>query len=269
MLGRGPQEAVRPFVPDLLKGRKALVTGGNRGIGEAITVALVKAGAQVCVMAGNKEAYTDMVERHDLDGSEGTGSVCWVKADLRVPSEAIAGAKKAVEWAGGSMDILVNNAGICVEDDFMDISSDSFDEIIAINTRAPLLVSQVCLEGMIKKKHGKIVNITSQSAVIATKAHAAYCASKAAMDGLLHGLVCDLAQHNIQVNNLAPTVAWSDMGIKLWGDPAKSQPMLDKTPIGRFVEPWEIANMVVFLSSDACTMCLGQTICINGGYTCL
>lgn len=73
----------------------------------------------------------------------------------------------------------------------------------------------------------------------------------------------------VQVNNIAPTVAWSDMGIKTWGDPAKSRPMLDKTPIGRFVEPWEIANMVVFLSSDACTMCLGQTICVDGGYTCL
>ena len=73
----------------------------------------------------------------------------------------------------------------------------------------------------------------------------------------------------LQVNNIAPTVAWSDMGIKTWGDPAKSQPMLNKTPIGRFVEPWEIANMVVFLSSDACTMCLGQTICVDGGYTCL
>ncbi|CAN0529468.1 unnamed protein product [Ectocarpus sp. 8 AP-2014] len=72
-----------------------------------------------------------------------------------------------------------------------------------------------------------------------------------------------------QVNNIAPTVAWSDMGIKTWGDPAKSRPMLERTPIGRFVEPWEIANMVVFLSSDACTMCLGQTICVDGGYTCL
>ncbi|CAB1098658.1 unnamed protein product [Ectocarpus sp. CCAP 1310/34] len=269
MIGRGPQEPVRPFVPDLLSRKKALVTGGNRGIGEAITVALVKAGAQVCVMAGNEAAYRDMVERHGFDDTEGTGNVHWVRADLRVPSEAIAGAQKAVDWAGGSLDILVNNAGICVLEDFMDISSDTFDEVIAINTRAPLLVSQVCLQGMIKKKYGKIVNITSQSAVIATKAHASYCASKAAMDGLLHGLVCDLAQHNIQVNNIAPTVAWSDMGIKTWGDPAKSRPMLERTPIGRFVEPWEIANMVVFLSSDACTMCLGQTICVDGGYTCL
>lgn len=134
-----------------------------------------------------------MVERHGLDDSEGTGCVCWVKADLRVPSEAIAGAEKvraarvlrrpvarvlmysvctlraalnpdessilrcsrcisarfyacfsqAVAWAGGSLDILVNNAGICVLEDFMDISSESFDESIAINTRAPLLVSQV------------------------------------------------------------------------------------------------------------------------------
>lgn len=72
-----------------------------------------------------------------------------------------------------------------------------------------------------------------------------------------------------QVNNIAPTIAWSDMGLKTWGDRAKSQPMLDKTPIGRFVEPWEIANMVVFLCSDGCTMCVGQTICVDGGHTCL
>lgn len=72
----------------------------------------------------------------------------------------------------------------------------------------------------------------------------------------------------MQINNVAPTVAWSDMGLEVWGDPAKSQPMLDGTPIGRFVETWEVANMVVFLCSDACTMCLGQTICVDGGYTC-
>lgn len=253
----------------MLEGKKALVTGGNRGIGEAITVALVKAGAKVCVVAGDEEAFRDMVERHGLDVTEGTGNVHWVRADLRVPSEAVKGARKAVEWAGGTIDLLVNNAGIVVLEDFMDVTAESFDDAIAVNTRAPLLVSQVCLEGMIKQKYGKIVNITSQSEVIATKAHATYCASKAAMGGLLHALVCDLSQHNIQVNNIAPTIAWSDMGRKAWGDPAKSQPMLDKTPIGRFVEPWEIANMVVFLCSDGCTMCVGQTICVDGGYTCL
>lgn len=73
----------------------------------------------------------------------------------------------------------------------------------------------------------------------------------------------------MQVNNVAPTIAWSDMGIKTWSDPVKSQPRLDSTPLGRFVECWEVANMVVFLCSDACTMCLGQTICVDGGYTCM
>lgn len=84
-----------------------------------------------------------MVERHGLDASDGVGNVFWVQADLRVPSEAVEGAKKAVEWAGGTIDLLVNNAGICVLEDFMDVSAESFDESIAINTRAPLLVSQV------------------------------------------------------------------------------------------------------------------------------
>lgn len=86
-----------------------------------------------------------MVERHGLDSSDETGNVSWVKADLRVPSEAVAGARKAVEWAGGIIDLLVNNAGICVLEDFMDVSAETFDESIAINTRAPLLVSQVGL----------------------------------------------------------------------------------------------------------------------------
>lgn len=72
-----------------------------------------------------------------------------------------------------------------------------------------------------------------------------------------------------QVNNIAPTVSWTDMGIQAWGDPVKAKGKLDKTPIGRFVEPWEVANIVVFLCSDACTMCLGQTICVDGGFTCL
>ena len=78
----------------------------------------------------------------------------------------------------------------------------------------------------------------------------------------------DFAQHNIQVNNLAPNITWTAMGLKVWGDPEKAKGMLAKTPIGRFVEPWEIANMAVFLSSDACTMCLGNSVMIDGGLTC-
>lgn len=70
-----------------------------------------------------------------------------------------------------------------------------------------------------------------------------------------------------QVNNVSPTIAWSDMGIEAWGDPAKSKPRLEGTPLGRFVECWEVANVVVFLCSDACTMCVGQSICVDGGFT--
>lgn len=86
-----------------------------------------------------------MVARHDgLDAREDKGNVFWIKANLRIPSEAVEGAEKAVQWAGGTIDILVNNAGIVAMEEFMGISSDAFDEVIAVNTRAPLLVSQVC-----------------------------------------------------------------------------------------------------------------------------
>ncbi|CAM9149448.1 unnamed protein product [Sphacelaria rigidula] len=215
-----------------------------------------------------RRAFREMVARHDsLDASEGVGNVSWVRANLMVPSEAVGGAEKAVRWAGGTVDILVNNAGIVGAEEFMDVSTKTFDDVIAINTRAPLLVSQVCLKGMIKQNHGKIVNISSMSSVIAPKAHASYCASKSGLDGVMRALVSDVSKHNIQVNNVAPTIAWSDMGIEAWGDPAKSKPMLDRTPLGRFVECWEVANMVVFLCSDACTMCVGQSICVDGGFT--
>lgn len=88
-------------------------------------------------------AFRDMVRRHDLDASEERGNVSWVRADLRVPSETVAGTKKAVEWAGGAIDVLVNNAGICILEEFMDISCETFDETMAVNLRAPFLVSQV------------------------------------------------------------------------------------------------------------------------------
>lgn len=71
----------------------------------------------------------------------------------------------------------------------------------------------------------------------------------------------------IQINNVAPTVVWTRLALKWWGDPARARSRLQKTPLGRFVEPWELANLVVFLCSDACTMCLGQTICVDGGYS--
>lgn len=94
--------------------------------------------------SSHTRAFHKMVSRHDcLDASKDGGNVSWVKVDLGKPSDAVESARQAVAWAGGTMDILVNNAGICVLEDFMDITSSSFDEIIAINTRAPLLVSQV------------------------------------------------------------------------------------------------------------------------------
>ena len=132
---------MRPFVADLLKGKKALVTGGAMGIGEAITVALVHAGASVVVLDRDREAFDAMISKNQLQGL--VTSLGWVQADLADPEQAVQGAKAAVAWAGGTLDIVVNNAGFAQVDNFMDIEQDVLDRMWHVNTRAPVLITQV------------------------------------------------------------------------------------------------------------------------------
>lgn len=244
-----------------LQGKTALVTGASKGIGAEICAVFADAGADIIATG------------RDTDGLEkvaavvrGLGKQCQVfPCDLKDTGAIEQMVKATTE--NTTVDILVNNAGVALVGPADSFSLQQWDDTMAINLRAPFLLSQLLVPGMIKQQWGKIINISSQAGVIAFENHAAYSASKAGLNALTRGMMIEWARHNIQVNAICPTVILTDMGQEIWGPKEKSQPMIDKTPLGRFGEPVEVADMALYLASPASGLVNGETLLIDGGYS--
>ena len=247
-----------------LTGRRALVTGASRGIGLEICRVLADAGADIAAVARDPEGLAAC--RREV---EGLGRRCvTITADLATVDGPRAAAREA-EAALGGIDILVNNAGIALVDPITEASVEDWDRTMAVNLRAPFLLAQALVPGMIERGRGKIVNISSQTGVIAMEEHAAYAASKGGLNALTKVMAAEWGRHNIQANAVCPTVILTPMGRKIWSPPEKSGPVLARTPLGRFGEPVEVADLVLYLSSPASDLMTGQTILLEGGYTAL
>ena len=245
-------------------GKRALVTGGSKGIGAVASRVLAEAGADLAIVGRDQEGLE--ATKASL---EATGRQCFaIKADLATAEGARQAGKMALEHFG-TVDILVNNAGIAYVESLLDTAVESWDEIQAVNLRAPFILAQMLAPGMIAQRSGKIINIASQAGVVAFDGHAAYCASKGGLIMLTKVMALEWGPHNIQSNAIAPTIILTPMGIKVWGDPAKSDPMIAKTPLRRFGKPIEVADLILFLASAASDMICGETVVIDGGYTAL
>lgn len=247
-----------------LTGRKALVTGASKGIGLEICTVLAEAGADIVAVARNADglaAVRRAVEQVDRE--------CLViAADLATVDGPRDAARQALQHFG-AIDILVNNAGISVPDSLLETSVEDWDRIMAVNLRAPFLLAQALGPKMIERGRGKIINISSQTGIVAIDDHSAYAASKNGLNALTKSITCEWAKHNIQCNAICPTVILTPMGEKVWGEPAKGDPMKAKIPAGRFGLPVEVADLVLYLASPASDLINGDTIMIDGGYTAL
>lgn len=240
-----------------LDGKKTLVTGAGKGIGREICRLLAASGADVIAVSRTAA---------DLASLAAEIGCRTITADLADAAQAVAAAERAIEVAG-PIDCLVNNAGISIPQPLLDTTADAFDRTIAVNVRAVLLITQVIARQMIAgKRGGAVVNLSSQASMAALTDHAAYCASKGAIDMLTKVMALELGPHQIRVNAVNPTVTLTPMGEMAWGDPAKSMPMLAKIPLGRFARPIHVANAVVYLLSDAADMIHGVTLPIDGGF---
>lgn len=234
-------------------GKRALVTGAGKGIGREIVKVLADCGAEV-VATSRTQA--------DLDSLRAETGCQTILADIGDPNEA----RRAAEDAG-AIDLLVNNAGIARIQPFMEVTVEAFDETIAVNLRAALVISQVVARGMIARgSGGAMVNVSSQASQAALKDHASYGASKAGLDQLTRIMALELGAHNIRVNAVNPTVILTPMGEAVWGDPVKGGPMLARIPLGRFGKPIHVADAVAFLLSDQASMIHGVTLPVDGGY---
>jgi 2-deoxy-D-gluconate 3-dehydrogenase len=167
----------------------------------------------------------------------------------------------------GTIDVLVKNAGVTTIKSIIDTPVEDLELVNNVNLRAPFLLAQALALAMIAQKSGKIINISSQSGVMALAEHGAYGASKGGLNMLTRVMTIEWAKHNIQCNSVCPTVIRTPRGEMVWGDPAKGDPMKAKIPAGRFGKTVEVADLILFLSSSASDLINGQEILIDGGFS--
>jgi L-xylulose reductase len=240
-----------------LDGKTAVVTGAGKGIGRDICKLLVACGATVAAVSRTKS---------DLDSLEAEIPIVPVVADLSDAAAAVVAAEACLQRLG-RIDCLVNNAGVSFPQPFLETTVAAFDETMAVNVRAVLLVSQVAARDMAARgKGGAIVNLSSQASSVGIADHAAYCASKGALDQLTRTMALELGPKQIRVNAVNPTVTLTPMGEMAWGDPRKSGPMLARIPLGRFAMPRHVSAAVAYLLSDAADMVHGVTLPVDGGF---
>lgn len=245
-----------------LSGRTALITGASSGIGAAIAEVFADAGADIV-------GHGRDVARLETTGKKVETAKRRFKAvtgDLADPDQTEDIARQAIS-AFGKIDILVNSAGIALTGPVMGFDLADWQRTLAVNVTAPFILSRALLPGMMERKQGKIINISSQTGVIALEDHAAYATSKGALNALTKSLMVEAAPHGVQVNAICPTVVLTEMGKELWSAPEKRDPMIAATPLGRFGRPQEIADMALYLASPASDLVNGAIMMIEGGYS--
>lgn len=234
-------------------GRRVLVTGAGKGIGRETAAMLAARGASVIALSRSAE---DLRILRDEFACE---TIAVDLVDLPAALELIRGALP--------VDLLVNNAGITRLEPFLTTRPDSFSQILAVNTHAPMFIAQLVAGDLARRGvPGAIVNVSSNAAYLGIPDHAAYCASKAALDALTRVAAVELGKHGIRVNSVNPTVTLTPMGEMAWSDPAKSGPVLARIPLGRFLASAEVAEAICFLLSDAASAITGTCLDVDNGF---
>jgi len=241
-----------------LKDKTAVVTGGNRGIGKAIALALAGEGASVAICGMNEATLKETAEEISKSGIRGL----WGKADVS-KAEDVERFSGEVLAAFGRVDILVNNAGIARDNLLLRMSEKDWDEVLSTNLKSMFLVTKAFVKPMMKARQGRIVNLSSIVGVRGNAGQANYAASKAGIIGFTKTVAREFASRNITCNAVAPGFIQTDMTGAL-GDKAKEE-LLHQIPLGFLGEASDVARVVLFLASDEARYVTGQVICVDGG----
>lgn len=240
-----------------LNGKTALVTGASRGIGRAIALRLAEDGANVAVIyAGSADKAEAVVNEITALGVNAKAYRCNV-ADSAAVNETV----KAVTNDLDKIDILVNNAGITRDGLMLRMKDEDFDAVLDTNLKGAFNMIRACYSGFIRKKSGRIINISSVSGIMGNVGQANYSASKAGVIGLTKSVARELASRGITCNAVAPGFIQTDMTENL-GD---NNPLLNSIPLGRMGKPEDIAAAVAFLASDSAAYITGEVLKVDGG----
>jgi 3-oxoacyl-[acyl-carrier protein] reductase len=238
-----------------LSGKAAFVTGSTRGIGLAIAQSLYQAGAKVAVVGRDADRARTVAK--DL-GDRALGVGCDVAR-----ADQVSAAITAAEEALGSVDILVNNAGLTRDNILLRMTDDDWDTVLAANLKGAFHTSRAVIKGMMKRRNGRIINITSIVGLTGNKGQANYAASKAGVVGFTKSVAKEYASRNILVNCVAPGFIETDMTASL-PDEARAS-LLEEIALGRLGRPEDVAGTVLFLASDLAGYITGQVLVVDGG----
>jgi NAD(P)-dependent dehydrogenase (short-subunit alcohol dehydrogenase family) len=243
-----------------LKGKTAIVTGGNSGLGQGFSLALAKAGANVFIptILDDGGATKDLLEKQGVKAKI-------LVADITVKGEPKKVVKACVEEFG-SLDILVNCAGICLEDTVLEFGRDKWDAMLAVNFTAAFEMSNEAAKVMVPQKSGKIIHICSMFTFLGGLMSPAYAATKHGIAGLTKAYCDELAKYNIQVNGLAPGYFATAITSITRSDPVRNQRVLDHIPAERWGERLDLMGTLVFLASKASNYVNGHILAVDGGY---
>jgi 3-oxoacyl-[acyl-carrier protein] reductase len=238
-----------------LSGRVALVTGSTRGIGRSIAETLQSSGARVAIV-GRDQSRADAVAAEI--GADARGFAC----DIADTAQVVAMVER-VEQAFGSIDILVNNAGLTRDNILLRLKDDDWDAVINANLRGAFATIRAVTRGMMKRRWGRIINITSIVGIIGNRGQANYAASKAGLIGLTKSVAKEFASRNILANAIAPGFIETDMTTAM--TPEAREALSKQIPLERLGTTQDVANAVAFLASEQAAYITGQVLVVDGG----
>lgn len=244
-----------------LKGKVALVTGGCYGIGFAIATALAQAGASIAFNGVNKEHVEKAIKDYDELGIKAYGYICDVTKENDVLQLV-----ETIEKEIGVIDILVNNAGIIKRIPMCEMTADEFRQVIDVDLNAPFIVSKAVIPSMIKKGHGKIINICSMMSELGRETVSAYASAKGGLKMLTKNIASEYGEYNIQCNGIGPGyIATAQTApLRTDGHPFNNF-IISKTPAARWGTPEDLMGSAIFLASDASNFVNGHILYVDGG----
>lgn len=245
-----------------LTGKVALVTGSGRGLGKAAATALAAAGAEVALVSRTESEVEAAAAEIGRLGRKARPFVADVSG-----AAAVRDLVEKILKGFGTIDILVNNAGTALERPLLGMQEKEWDQVFAVNLKAAFLCSQAVGPEMIRKRHGKIINISSVAAWVGIPSLTAYCASKAGLLQFTRALALEWARYNIQVNALCPGYFRTRMNESFFATEAGEALIRHTIPMQRLGEPRELSGAILFLTSEASSFMTGAALVVDGGQT--